>query len=111
MIMAYPTSQSGDWDISYTHYFNTSGKIIAFERFTGFFNSGCVENDESAHERIVNYYSYNFKVIGKTYNLTNHQGKKLTKSKCAFPYDFKNYKIYPDATKCLVGYHINVDLL
>jgi len=111
MVMAYPTSQSGDWDIGYTHYFDISGKVIAFERFTGFFNSGCAGTDEAAHERIVNYYNNNFKLIHKTYKLTNSKGKKLVKSKCDFPYNFKDYKIYPDVAKCLAGYHINANLL
>lgn len=111
MIMAYPTSQSGDWDIAYSHYFNQEGKLIAFERFTGFFNSGCAGDGGVARETVCNYYNGNFKVIGKTYSLTDGDGKKLVKSKCDFLYDFKDYKIYPDVAKCLAGYHINAALL
>jgi hypothetical protein len=39
----FPFSESGDWNIIYTHYFDKTGKTFAFERQTNFFNSVCSE--------------------------------------------------------------------
>jgi hypothetical protein len=42
-ISELPTSESGDWFIVLTHYFDKEGKTFAFERQANFFNSGCTE--------------------------------------------------------------------
>ncbi|MBS7567108.1 hypothetical protein KHS38_22070 [Mucilaginibacter sp. Bleaf8] len=82
-ILASPTSESGDWDICYIHYFNNSGRLIAFERRTNFFNSGCTDNDEAVHETICSYYN-NHKVISKSYKLADNNGKNLVMSGVTF---------------------------
>ena len=106
MILQGPFSESGDWDISYIHYFDKAGKTFAFERRTNFFNSECTEG--AAYEVVSNYYQDNFTKVDQTYKLTNKQGKSLAKSKCNFPYDFK-YTIYKNVSECLKAYHINLE--
>ncbi|MCJ8208808.1 hypothetical protein MUY27_03750 [Mucilaginibacter sp. RS28] len=106
LISQSPFSESGDWDITYKQYFDEHGNTLAFERVTGFFNSGCTMDDDAAHEAIVNYYNANFKSIYNSYSLMDSKGKKLVKSKCVFPYNFKNYKIYANLADCLKAYNI-----
>lgn len=38
-----PTSQSGDWSASFTHYFDSHGRTIMFEFYSGSFNSRCTD--------------------------------------------------------------------
>ena len=104
LVFASPTSESGDWDIAYVHYFDENGRIIAFERRTGFFNSECT--DEAAHETVCCYYDPAFKEILRTYKLTDNNGKNLVKTKCVFNYDFNDYKIYKNLSNCLKGYKL-----
>lgn len=82
-----PESESGDWDIEYQSYFDKNGKLFAFERIAGFFNSECTKDDDAAHETLVKYYS-NGKLIDSTYTLTDSKKRPLVKSKCVFNYDY-----------------------
>ena len=89
-ITEFPISESGDWFIAMTHYFDINGKTFAFERHTGFFNSICTEG--IAYETKVEFYNINFKLIDKTYELVDEKSKPLKKDSCTFPYDYK-YKV------------------
>ena len=97
-ITEFPTSESGDWFIALTHYFDKRGKTFAFERHTGFFNSICT--DGIAYETKIEFYTVNFKLIGKTYELVDEKNKPLKKDSCTFPYDY-NYKVSADVDKYL----------
>lgn len=90
---AYPYSQSGDWDLGLTHYFDEAGKTFAFERNTSFYNSMCT--DELAIEQIVSYY-YNDAQVDSVYVLTDLKGNTLVKDSCQFPYDFP-YRVYTNS--------------
>lgn len=105
-IMQSPFSESGDWDITYSYYFDPSGEIFCFERFTGFFNSGCTE--DAAHEIITKYYDPKFALVSSLYKLTDSKNKPLNKSKCVFNYDFKGYKIYKRVDDCLKSFNIKL---
>ena len=95
-ITEFPTSESGDWFIAMTHYFDKKGKTFAFERHTGFFNSICT--DGIAYETKVEFYNINFKLIGKTYKLVDEKNNLLKKDSCTFPYDYK-YKVSANVDK------------
>ncbi|MGZ3755176.1 MAG: hypothetical protein ACXVAY_05750 [Mucilaginibacter sp.] len=85
-ILESPTSESGDWDIVYTNYFDKKGRLFCFERAAGFFNSGCT--DEAAHETLTKYYNNKFQVIDSAYTLLDSHKKPLKKSACVFNYDY-----------------------
>jgi hypothetical protein len=97
-ISEFPFSESGDWHISFTHYFDKDGKTFAFERQTNFFNSICT--DGVAFETRTEFYDREFKLIDKTYNLINKENRPLQKDNCQFPYDYE-YKISADIDKYL----------
>ena len=42
-VSEFPFSESGDWNIILTLYFDKDGKTFAFERQTNFFNSICTD--------------------------------------------------------------------
>lgn len=86
-ISELPTSESGDWFIVYTHYFDKAGKTFAFERQTNFFNSNCT--DGVAYETKTKFYNSDFKVIDETYKLVDEKNRKLNKDSCSEFYDYK----------------------
>lgn len=93
-----PFSESGDWNIIFTHYFDKDGKTFAFERQTNFFNSICT--DGVAYETRIEFYNSHFQLIDKAYKLTDDKNRILQKDSCQFPYDYE-YKISADIAKYL----------
>lgn len=98
-----PYSQSGDWYITLTHYFDNNGQTFAFERRTNFFNSGCTEG--VAYEIKTEYYNSNFKLVDKDYKLVDEKGRDLIKDSCTFLYEYA-YKVCPNLDSCLQVDHI-----
>jgi hypothetical protein len=94
----FPYSESGDWNIILTHYFDKDGKTFAFERQTNFFNSICT--DGVAYETQTEFYNSDFQLIDKMYNLVDEKNKTLEKDSCQFPYDYE-YKVSADIDKYL----------
>jgi hypothetical protein len=105
-IKEFPFSESGDWDISYTHYFDKNGKTYAFQRKTNFFNSTCTEG--VAVETIIQFYNNNFQLLDKSYNLIDDKNRKLEKDKCQPEYDF-DFNTYSTRDKLLELIKINND--
>ncbi|MBI4125665.1 MAG: hypothetical protein HY466_07040 [Deltaproteobacteria bacterium] len=93
-----PYSESGDWDITFSHYFDKDGKTFAFERQTIFFNSICT--DDVAYETKTEYYDTDLKIIGKEYKLIDQKGNSLQKDSCIFDYD-RGYKVIANIDKYL----------
>ncbi|MFT5512408.1 MAG: hypothetical protein ACI8SE_000806 [Bacteroidia bacterium] len=87
---AYPFSESGDWDLGLTHYFDKDGNTFAFERNTSFYNSLCT--DELAIEQIVMYYAGG-EMVDSVYVFKDLKGNDLDQDSCSFPYDFP-YRVY-----------------
>ncbi len=86
-----PLSQSGDWQIEYLHYFDEQGRLMLFERASGFFN-GCPGG--FAHERTRRFYAPSGQLLEQTYELKNGEGAPIDSSACAFPYRMP-YTIHP----------------
>jgi len=97
-ISEFPFSESGDWNIIFTHYFDKDGKTFAFEKQANFFNSICT--DGVAYENQTKYYSTDFQLIDDKYSLIDQNGKELTILNCQFPYNF-DYKIFKDISEFL----------
>jgi hypothetical protein len=91
LIGEFPTSESGDWDIEYLHYFDKKEKIFAFQRNTNFFNSMCTQG--VAYEKIVEYYNSNFNRIKRNYSLFGKNKKGLKKEDCTMNYDYP-FEVY-----------------
>jgi len=92
-IMESPYSESGDWNIEYKNYFDTNGQLFSFERIAGFFNSECTtDTDDPAHEKLVEYFDRNEKLVDSVYTLMDNNKNPLKRSSCTFNYDFP-YKI------------------
>ena len=100
-----PGSQSGDWSIGMTHYFDKKGSTFAYERATSFFNSICT--DEVAVETISLYY-HNGSLIDSTYTLTDTKGGALERDSCQFPYDYP-YEVFSDTSKLLRAVGLKTD--
>ena len=92
-ISEFPFSESGDWNIILTHYFDKDGKTFAFERQTNFFNSICT--DGVAYETKTEFYNSAFQLIDKDYRLVDEKNNNLQKDSCQFPYDY-DYKVLAD---------------
>jgi hypothetical protein len=98
-----PFSQSGDWHISVTHYFDKNGKTFAAERQSNFFNSGCTQG--VAYETNTIFYNNAFAIAGKEYKLVDEKDKPLKKDSCAFLYDY-SWQAIPDVAGYLKKLHI-----
>jgi len=92
IVSIFPFSESGDWDIRLTHYFDKKGRTFVFERQTGFFNSMCT--DGIAFETKTEFYNSDFELVDKKYELVDEEYKQLEKDSCVFNYDF-DYKVSP----------------
>lgn len=93
-----PVSQSGDWYIVFTHYFDKYGKTFAFERQTNFFTSICTEG--VAYETKTVYYDDNFETVSDQYKLIDANNQPLNKDSCGHAYNFE-YKVLSDADQFL----------
>lgn len=107
MIDASPLSESGDWDVSHTHYFDDNGNTFLFERKANAF-SDCLTNDSVAYETVKKYYALPFRLIEQQDILVNKDGKTLDKSKCTVDFAIEDAIVYPDVNTCLKAYGINI---
>lgn len=98
-----PTSCSGDWENSYTHTFDTTGRVVSFERFSGFFN-GC---PGTAHEVSTYYFAPTTGLLlGKRYSMTQPNGKAFSPSECQeFDYHYP-YTIFSNWSAAARALHL-----
>lgn len=91
----FPFSESGDWSIRLTHYFDEKGRSFAFERRLNFFNSLCTQGLASETR------SYFLDTTGRRtdslYLLLDQEEKALRRQECQFPYDYP-YTIHKDSS-------------
>jgi hypothetical protein len=94
-----PFSESGDWDISYEHYFDKDGNVFAFYKDESIFDDNVKEG--IIRNRLLNYYNKDFKVINQKSWLADEKGNVVKANKNKF--DFRDYKytIYKSLTECL----------
>lgn len=93
-----PSSESGDWSNSYTHYFDSKGNTLAFKRYSGFF-MGCPA--DVSKETSIYYYGENYELVQKEYSLVDNDGVSINPKECEFMYrhEYKIYKNISDLTK------------
>ena len=82
-LLEVPSSCSGDWRNEYVHYFDPTGRTIAFERYSAFFN-GC--DGGLARERSTTYYTPNGTVIAREYRLEDGGAREISPATCTFDY-------------------------
>ena len=104
-ISEIPFSESGDWTIILTHYFDKAGKTFAHKRQADYYNSICT--DGMAHDVRVEYYDSNNKLLEKTQTLVDDKKNPLLKDSCQFPYEYE-YKISEDLGKYLQTKHLKI---
>ncbi len=92
-----PVSFSGDWSLNLTYMFDEKGRTVAFQRFSGFFNSGC---SEVARERSTEFFGVDGRRIARDYRLEDGNKKPLAPEGCEFPYRHE-HRIYSDAKGAL----------
>ncbi|WP_192822561.1 hypothetical protein [Rufibacter sp. LB8] len=104
-----PFSESGDWDMMFSHYFTAEGKTFAFEKEVSAFNTSC-PNDEYlegvTREKIIQIYSPSFTMIDSTYKMTDEAGKDITKRKCQLEVE-SDVKVFKDLPTYLTGNKLN----
>jgi hypothetical protein len=105
MIDASPFSESGDWDVSHTHYFYSDGNTFLFERKANAFN-GCLTNDSVVYETVKKYFAPSFKLLKQQDIVVDKNGKALDKSKCVVDFAIEDANVYPNVNACLKAYRI-----
>jgi len=89
LIAASPYDQSGDSYAEYESYFDSTGRVFAYERYRGAVWCPCTTSGYG--ETIIKFFDPSFRVIDSTYLLQNGKGKKLKDKNCIeqdkeFPY-------------------------
>jgi hypothetical protein len=82
----FPFSESGDWSIRLTHYFDAKGRLFAFERNLNFFNSVCTPGMASENRNIL--FDTSGRRTDSIYHLVDSENKALKRKDCQFPYDY-----------------------
>jgi len=82
----FPTCESGDWNLKFAHFFDSSGLLIAFEEELKFFNEPCSADIVIFTDREI--YDSAFKVNKHSTTVTDKEGNKL-EDECGQAYDFK----------------------
>jgi hypothetical protein len=88
-----PFSQSGNWDIVYRSYYDEQGRIFAFERTAGFFNSACTSG--ALYQTLVKFFNQQGQVIATEQSFQDQEGKPIKDKPCDFPYNFP-YEVVTD---------------
>lgn len=86
-ISEMPYNATSEWFIAYKSYFDTDGKLFAFQRQNNFLNNGCTHG--AAMENSIGYYNKDFLLVDSLYTITDTYKKPLDKKACKFPYNFK----------------------
>ncbi|MBB5396994.1 hypothetical protein [Mucilaginibacter sp. AK015] len=105
MIAEIPFSQSGDWYITYTHYFDEDGNTYAFKKETNTFDNEV--EDGVIYETLISYYGGSLKLLSKTYSLKDKSGKPVKNNSHIDVYQYK-YIIYKNVAECLKAYNIKM---
>lgn len=87
-----PFSQSGDFNISHTHYFDKNGNTLAYTNQTNFFN--CLGKDDVSKAFLKRRFDSEFQLIHQDSTFTNNVDSLIKKSDCIHDYDFA-YEIAP----------------
>jgi hypothetical protein len=88
-----PFSESGDWDIVYRSYFDARGRIFAFERTAGFFNSTCTKG--ALYETMIKFFDPQGQVMATEQSYQDENGKAIRDKPCDFPYNLP-YEVVTD---------------
>lgn len=105
MIAEMPFSESGDWFITYQHYFDANGNTYAFRRQANTFDDSV--KDGVIYETSVKYYDVNFKPVAKTYTLQDKKGRPIKNNGHINIYDYK-YSVYKNSAECLKALNLKV---
>jgi hypothetical protein len=93
-----PLSQSGDWTIATTHYFDSSGSTVVVEREASFFN-GCTnpkgDSTSGEHEAVTSYFGPKLRLVRRTFVRRKFDGKVPGPSEICNDSFQTDYKMYP----------------
>ncbi|MEY5047702.1 MAG: hypothetical protein RLZZ175_1061 [Bacteroidota bacterium] len=99
-ISAFPYSESGDWDISLTHYFDNHGKTYAFENLTSFFNGNCVDEESITYQTSIKFFNEKFELIENFEDIRDEKNKILSNDSCHFS-QAKSIKLFENLQRYL----------
>ncbi len=104
-IQEIPFSESGDWNLTLTHYFTQNGLTFAFQKEFNFFNSLCTEG--IAHEREILFFDAKFRQIKRVYSITDDKNQPLIKDSCLFQYN-PDYQVFKNRDQFLANKQLNL---
>ncbi|MBB6611330.1 hypothetical protein H7F15_09800 [Pontibacter sp. Tf4] len=92
-----PYSESGDWDIVYSYYFDENGDTYAYERKISAFNTFCPDGgiiEDVSQETVVKLYGLNHALIDSTYKMVDQNAVDITASKCQQEVNSEDRQVY-----------------
>jgi hypothetical protein len=103
-IIQTPFSESGDWEISYEHYFDNEGNVFAFYKDESIFNDNV--KGGVVRSKLLNYYDKDFKIVKQNNWLEDTKGRVVKANKSNFDFRDYNYTVYKNLADCLKGYNV-----
>lgn len=108
-VVESPVSESGDWSIQTTHYFDSTGATVAVTHFSGFF-AGCVDakTDSSSglHETVTSYFGARHRLVKRTFVREKFDGSALAPTdECSDRFQ-TGYDIYPSWDSLAAATHL-----
>ena len=101
IIMVAPTSQSGDWSLEDTYFFDAAGNTVHLVHFFGSFADAC--DAKVVHETSRYWFATTSRLLAKTFRLTEgREGRDLDPDRCRPPFT-EAYDIAPTAKALLHG--------
>jgi hypothetical protein len=80
-----PYSESGDWNNTFTYYYDINGNLRASKVVSSFFNSNCYEG--ALTETVLSFFNSQHKLDSNAYTLVDDKGNSISDtSKCVFNY-------------------------
>jgi hypothetical protein len=96
-----PFSESGDYDIENTFYFDDAGRTTVFERYAGIFNSGCDVKREISRS----YFNTAHRLVERDYRTEDGHGRPAVTRDCDLNYRYP-YVIYDTWAALIAGEHL-----
>ena len=99
--------ESGEWENTYEHIFNSEGDLLVFVRKSSFLQNDTLNKDVVIYEKSEYYYNRNHKLLKKNYLMKYaNQNQAPLGVKVEFPYRFE-YKQYKTRKKWLKAHDLD----
>ena len=99
-------SDSGDWEISETHYFDFAGTTIAFVRHIGSFHTECRPSADAPVHDVVRVGFDSSREVAREHTVMDNRGRRFNPSSCNFYPSPAKFKIRGSLAEVAKAYNL-----